>query len=103
MSIYLAYSRLCIIFAENFDAKVVKLFQICKYMADFYVNYGSKGAKLICNYKCGNVNIRLHTFEDVLYILSKNRKIVFKTMATDKAISAFHNLIYMEAPDLFNF
>ena len=71
-------------------------------MADFYVKYGSKGARLISSYKCGNVNIKLHQVDTFLYVLSKNRKIVNKYNDVARALAAFHNMIYMEAPDLFN-
>ena len=72
-------------------------------MADFYVNYGSSGAKLVCNYKCGKFSLKLHQLHSSFYVLSKNRKIIYKTENQSKALAAFHNAIYLEAPDLFNF
>jgi len=72
-------------------------------MADFYVNYGSKGAVLIGSYKLGKVNIKLHSTKDHLYIVSKDRKIMFKSMDLDRSIIYFRSFIYMETPDsLFN-
>lgn len=70
-------------------------------MADFYVKYGSKSAKLIAYYSCGGINIKLHIVGSSKYVLSKNRKVIYDSMDATKARAAFHNLIYMEAPDLF--
>ena len=71
-------------------------------MADFYVKYGSKGARLVSSYYSGKVNLKLHQVGAFLYVLSKNRKIVNKYNDVARALAAFHNMIFMEAPDLFN-
>ena len=71
-------------------------------MADFYVNYGSRGAKLLSCYSSGKIKIKLHQISTNRFILSRNRKIVMEYYDVVKALAAFHYLIYMEAPDLFN-
>lgn len=73
-------------------------------MADFYVNYGSKGAILKAYYKCGSVTLRLHMVRSYEFVLSKNRKILSVYDNLDKSLNGFHNAIYLESlqETLFN-
>lgn len=68
-------------------------------MADFYVNYGSKNAKLLGNFNLGNVNIKLHEVGSC-YVVSKNRKIMFKNGVYYNSMEYFSNLIQFEFSDL---
>lgn len=72
-------------------------------MADFYVKYGSKSAHLLSYYKCGNVNLKLHKTKDNLFVLSKNRRIIYQSNDPGTALHTFHNAIYLDQPgnDLF--
>lgn len=69
-------------------------------MADFYVNYGSNGAKLVGTYSLSGINIKIHKLSTGLMVLSKNRKIVSKSYDYQMIYKAFKNLIFLEMPDL---
>lgn len=71
-------------------------------MADFYVNYGSKNAKLLGNFKLGKMNIKLHDIGRC-YVVSKNRKIMFEHVVFYEAMKYFSNLIEFEFSDLLTF
>lgn len=68
-------------------------------MADFYVNYGSNNARLLSNFKLGNTNIKLHDIGSG-YVVSKNRKIMFKSNVFYDTMKYFSNLIEFEFSDL---
>lgn len=69
-------------------------------MADFYVNYGSNGARLVGIYSLSDINIKLHRLKTGLFVLSKNRKIISKSYDYNTAYKVFQNLIFLEMPDL---
>ena len=69
-------------------------------MADFYVNYGSNGAKLVGVYSLNGISVKLHKLKCGLMVLSKNRKIVTKSYNYQDVYKAFKNLIFLEMPDL---
>ena len=72
-------------------------------MADFYVNYGSKGAVLKASYICGACKIKLHMVHSYEFVLSKNRKILAKYGNIERALKGFHDAIYLNNSDtLFN-
>ena len=70
-------------------------------MADFYVKFGSKGAKLLGYFKLGSINIKLHQVGN-RYIISRNRKILIEFYELDRAINGFYHAVMMEEPTLFN-
>lgn len=72
-------------------------------MADFYVKYGSEGANLLGNFKFGSVNIKLHRTIHELYVISRNRSIVYETKDLDRAIAQFFNSIEFENDNLLTF
>ena len=81
----------------KYAAKIQKIIDICKCMADFYVNYGSRGAKLIAHYKCGKLNITLHKVNESKFVLSKQRHIEKIYTNLVPAVSGFNFMVTCEA------
>lgn len=71
-------------------------------MADFYIKYGSKKAKLVCNYKSGKTSIKLHDVGP-RYVVTKNRKIIAEYVVLQDALKHISNLIEYENSDFINF
>lgn len=71
-------------------------------MADFYVKFGSKKAKLIGSYRLGLTNIKLYEISNYHYVISQNRKIIHESFDLEKAISGFNFLISSDSNNLFN-
>ena len=72
-------------------------------MADFYVKYGSRNAKLIGNFSLGKINLKLHQVNSCYFVISKNRKVLATYIDINRAISGFYNAIMFEDPNLFNY
>lgn len=72
-------------------------------MADFYVKYGSNSAKLLGVFNFGCVNLKLHQVKSNLFVISRNRKIIYCNNNIDQAEARFFDSIAFEQDQsLFN-